>query len=259
MSYVYLFHSSPKSIIHKIDNRRIKYSLRCNKKPPKNVYEFIFTPFIQNYTMRILFISFFYLLLGQNLFAQDILHSIQKGLNNPLEVRVLDLKGQGLNALPSEIAAFKNLEILILTNNNLVSLPPEIGKCSNLRELIADDNQLKDLPKEINELTALEFLNLDYNELQTLPTRMEGLLSLEKIRLNNNNFSIFPASLFDCTKLELLEMAANSIKSIPSDIKKLSKLRGADIRYNYIPKKKQKELEEIMPKVRWIFKDGAAH
>ncbi|EKN87829.1 leucine rich repeat protein [Leptospira interrogans str. 2002000624] len=50
---------------------------------------------------------------------------LTKALQNPLNVRVLDLSGQNFTTLPKEIEQLKNLQKLYLFDNRLKTLPKE--------------------------------------------------------------------------------------------------------------------------------------
>ncbi|EMJ37477.1 leucine rich repeat protein, partial [Leptospira interrogans str. FPW1039] len=71
---------------------------------------------------------------------------LTKALQNPLNVRVLNLSGEKLTALPKEIGQLKNLQELNLKWNLLTVLPKEIGQLENLQELDLRDNQLATFP-----------------------------------------------------------------------------------------------------------------
>lgn len=67
---------------------------------------------------------------------------LTKALQNPMDVRVLNLSGEKLTALPKEIGQLQNLKSLYLSGNQLTTLPAEIGQLKNLKELYLIDNQL---------------------------------------------------------------------------------------------------------------------
>jgi len=71
-------------------------------------------------------------------------------------LRSLDLSGNVLTTIPSSIAYCENLRKLNLSSCNLRSLPLKIFHCCvEMIELIFDDNQIANLPPEISSLTNL--------------------------------------------------------------------------------------------------------
>ena len=71
----------------------------------------------------------------------------------------LDLSNFGLQTLPREIVALKELQTLNLQNNYLSIIPEEIGQLSNLRVLdLRFNNDIKTLPKTMQNLTQLRRL-----------------------------------------------------------------------------------------------------
>ncbi len=71
---------------------------------------------------------------------------LDKALETPEKVCMLDLSNQGLTELPPEIFQFINLKRLNLDNNNLTALPAEIGSLSSLKRLDVVNNQIEKLP-----------------------------------------------------------------------------------------------------------------
>ncbi|EMK05459.1 MULTISPECIES: leucine-rich repeat domain-containing protein [Leptospira] len=99
---------------------------------------------------------------------------LTEAIQNPLDVRVLDLNGQKLTTLPKEIGQLKNLQALELNNNQLKTLSKEIGQLKNLQRLELNNNQLMTLSKGIGQLKKLRWLFLDANlilpkELRRIP------------------------------------------------------------------------------------------
>ncbi len=88
----------------------------------------------------------------------------------------LDISGNKLTYLPSEISKLKNLKELGISENKLISLPPGISELKNLTQLDISRNQLTSLPPEIKELTNLTQLDISGNQLPSLPPE---LLELE--------------------------------------------------------------------------------
>jgi Leucine-rich repeat (LRR) protein len=83
-------------------------------------------------------------------------------------LKYLNLTGNYIHKIYSEIGKLKNLECLNLAGNCLVKLPTEIGLLTNLTQLILNGNNLVNLASEIGNLNELVKLELDFNELENL-------------------------------------------------------------------------------------------
>ena len=78
--------------------------------------------------------------------------SIEKALENPLEVKRIKIKNGNVPYLPPEIAQCKNLEELYIFRSGLMEVPAEIGELKKLKTLILSSNQIETLPPEIGNL-----------------------------------------------------------------------------------------------------------
>ncbi|EMP08917.1 leucine rich repeat protein, partial [Leptospira interrogans serovar Pyrogenes str. 200701872] len=74
---------------------------------------------------------------------------LTEAIQNPLDVRVLELNNNQLKTFPKEIGQLKNLLALYLNYNQLKTLSKEIGQLKNLQRLELNNNQLTTLPEEI--------------------------------------------------------------------------------------------------------------
>lgn len=107
-----------------------------------------------------------------------------------INLNVLDLSGQGLTKLPSDVPSKTSLEELDISNNNLTgALPAEIRFLQNLKVLDASDNQMTGVPAEVGQLAKLEVLDLSNNQLTGLPYELGNLKNLKTLNLTGNNYA----------------------------------------------------------------------
>ncbi|UOG51018.1 leucine-rich repeat domain-containing protein [Leptospira noguchii] len=99
--------------------------------------------------------------------TQKTYFDLTEAIQNPLDVRVLNLSIRKLKTLPNEIGQLKNLRELNLSYNQFTTLPNETGQLKNLQFLDLSDNQLKTLPNEIGQLKNLQSLYLINNQLSS--------------------------------------------------------------------------------------------
>ncbi len=140
------------------------------------------------------------------------------------QIQELNLSLLGLTHLPTEIL-FEGLKVLNLRGNKLKELPSEIGKLVNLKTLIVLGNKLKELPSEIGKLLKLEKLFVSNNKLKKLPPEIGKLLLLKELHINDNPLLELPIELGNLTGLEILKAGSNRCRRIPPEIGKLLGLR----------------------------------
>lgn len=147
-------------------------------------------------------------------------------------LEILDLSGNALSDLPSDLHRLKKLRIIFCSNNQFTHLPEVLGQCENLnmigfkankinhisesaipthtlRWFIVTDNALKKVPDALGDCSHLQKLMLAGNQLKALPTSMANCHALELLRISANQFSALPDFLFNLPKLTWLAYAGN--------------------------------------------------
>ncbi|MBE9111523.1 hypothetical protein IQ273_19135 [Nodosilinea sp. LEGE 07298] len=146
----------------------------------------------------------------------------------------LDLAGQGLTALPSQIGELTHLWQLDLRSNQLSVLPPEIGRLSTLKQLDLSSNRLSVLLPEIGQLTNLRQLNLRANQLSVLPPEIGRLTKLQQIDLSSNQLSALPPEIGQLANLQQLSLSSNRLSVLPPEIGQLTSLQQLSLRWNQL-------------------------
>lgn len=146
-------------------------------------------------------------------------------------LEVLNLTGNALSELPSDLARLSRLRILFCSENQFTHLPEVLGECPQLdmvgfksnriaqvsggalpprlRWLILTDNEISELPDELGQRPRLQKLMLAGNRLSALPDSMAACQQLELLRIASNRFAQLPDWLFTLPRLSWLAFAGN--------------------------------------------------
>jgi internalin A len=155
----------------------------------------------------------------------------------------LDLSGNNLEGLPSEIGRLQSLKKLVLgkwddqegsKGNRLTAIPQEIFQLNNLKELHIAFNQIKEIPDAIVNLANLTQLYLSNNQIKEIPDAIVNLANLTQLYLSYNQIKEIPDAIVNLANLTQLDLSSNQIKQIPDAIVNLANLTQLDLRYNQI-------------------------
>ena len=138
--------------------------------------------------MRFLILFF---LLKTFLFAQQGVwyKDMDSALANPDSVFQLQLKRKGLNAFPSELSQFPNLQKLDLSKNEIIAFPDSLNHIINLTFLDLSRNKIASIPASISQLISLEHLDLWHNDVDVLPYQISELPNLNYLDIRGVSMS----------------------------------------------------------------------
>lgn len=171
--------------------------------------------------------------LGGNLFWG----TLEPCFGRLINLEILDLHGNSLQALPASFAELHRLRILNLSENSFESLPFDVLSKLPLTELNARKNKLTGtlIDDGVEVLPALQNLDVSSNQLTSLarPNAVLAMPALSQLCVSMNRLQALP----DVTSwFELINLAAdeNNIKAFPDGFTSLQKLRSADFSSNDI-------------------------
>lgn len=142
-------------------------------------------------------------------------------LSDSLEV--LDLSGNMLDALPTDLGRLHKLRVLFCSNNRFTTLPESIGQCAQLDILGFKANRIRSVPSDALP-ASLRWLILTDNAIETLPDSVGACRRMQKLMLAGNRLSALPDSLASWQNLELLRISANAFEALPPWLLSLPRL-----------------------------------
>ena len=77
-----------------------------------------------------------------------------------INLKVIDLSFNNIEAIPSEIKVFQELTALFMNNNPLRTIPVELAECKKLKMLDLSDTLVSWLPREMSDLRFMSEVNL---------------------------------------------------------------------------------------------------
>ncbi|XP_050716360.1 leucine-rich repeat-containing protein 40-like isoform X2 [Eriocheir sinensis] len=118
-----------------------------------------------------------------------------------------------LTSLPSWIGKFHRLQFLDLQGNQLTDLPTDLASLLYLREINITANKFEMVPACVYEMEQLEILCAANNQISFI--YVEGLSKLKRLAtldLHNNNIDFVPPSLGNITQLRTLVLHGNPFR-----------------------------------------------
>ena len=139
-------------------------------------------------------------------------------------LETLDLSGNALSDLPSDLTRLKKLRIIFCSSNQFTHLPEVLGECQNLSMIGFKANQISHIPERAIPSKTLRWFIVTDNALQTVPSALGDCSKLQKLMLAGNQLSTLPESMANCRALELLRISANQFQTLPNFLFDLPKL-----------------------------------
>jgi Leucine-rich repeat (LRR) protein len=152
---------------------------------------------------------------------------LEKAKANPEKVTHLNLQNYGLESVPKEIYAFKNMVTLDLSMNSLHSLPLEMkSQLPHLEELFLVKNQFTTIGNDIIQLTQLRILNVSENPILTIAPEINSMKKLSALKISSTDPNVkFQPSIWELNNLEHVFLLKLNISSISPEIKNWSILK----------------------------------
>ena len=144
-------------------------------------------------------------------------------------------KGNRLTAIPQEIFQLTNLKELHLSNNQITAIPDAIANLANLTTLSLWENQITAIPDAIANLANLTTLVLSGNQITAIPEAIANLANLTELYLSGNQITAIPDAIANLANLTTLSLNSNQITAIPDVLEHLPKLKKLDLRRNPLP------------------------
>ncbi len=135
------------------------------------------------------------------------------------KVTRLDMSGQHLAELPSDLSNYSNLRYIDLSNNPDLDLDKTfhlLSMFSKLEVVILDSNGLDKIPGTISLLKNLSHLSLANNPTLNLDLLVESLqysINLNALNLSNNDIQKLPGSFSKLISITNLRLSNNAIRS----------------------------------------------
>ncbi|KAL5606507.1 hypothetical protein BROUX41_002912 [Berkeleyomyces rouxiae] len=210
--------------------------------------------------------------------AKNLLYGpLPPSFSNLINLEVLDINGNNVSSLPSNVAKMNRLRILNLSENSFETLPFQGLSKLPLTEINARKNKLsgvlmdseatsmpliQNLDLSCNRIThlvpegaqlsfpSLHQLTMSVNKLKELPA-METWTNLMTLAVDENNITDFPPGFTTLSKLRHVDFSSNDVRIVPPEISAMGSLMMIRLSGNPLRDKKfgtitTEELKDIL-------------
>jgi hypothetical protein len=170
----------------------------------------------------------------------------------------LDLRGCGLQALPSEVLSLADtLQSLDVSGNALDALPDGLALCTRLHTLFASNNRYTQLPPVLGKLPQLDTLGFKANQIVEVPARSLSP-TLRWLILTDNRIVELPSTLADCGRMQKLMLAGNRLTRLPPGLGRLQRLELLRLSANHFERAADALPDELLalPRLAWLAHAG---
>ena len=156
-----------------------------------------------------------------------------------VNLKRLDLHGNNLKTITSEIWQSPSLNVLNLSSNFLIDFPDPptsfevLPLALSLSELYLADNRFKtESLYNLSGLTNLTILNLNCNEIVDLEENLNSMHKLTEFYVSDNAITSLPDEIDQWTNLRILHLNGNRFMSLSFDLCRNSQLEVLDVSGN---------------------------
>lgn len=138
---------------------------------------------------------------------ENFIESLPMWLFNLTHLKFINIQGNRISEIPSQIGCLFNLEFLDFSKNRLKVIPLTIFKLKRLKSLNLSENQIECLPADVGNLAELEVIDMSKNLLTNVPTALANCKSLLEVNFSGNPKLVHvPSKIFSLSKLIYLNL-----------------------------------------------------
>ena len=168
--------------------------------------------------------------------ASNSLNEVALNFSRLVNLKRLDLHGNNLKTIPSEIWQSPSLASLNLSSNFLIEFPDPptsfeaLPLALSLSELYLADNRFKtESLYNLSGLTNLTILNLSCNEIVDLEENLNEMHRLVEFYVSDNEITSLPDEIDKWTNLRILHLNGNRFMSLSFDLCRNQQLEVLDV------------------------------